>query len=330
MHAQVPSCGRRPEPARTARAGKVLERFLKRLEAAFTVWLDRNIGTDGPPVADPQHVLASIRAGDVVLVAGRTRMSRFIRFLSGCPWTHVALCVGRLEEYSRNADPTLCNLIARAAHGDPKEPVLIEALLGRGTILTPLKHYRTHAVKICRPHKLSPQRVGRLIQFAVRHLGFEYDLRQILDLVRLAVPLPSFARRWRSTLFDPEYAASRRCICSTLLVRSFTSVAYPVVAVAAPPGDAAYKASLEANPRLATPRDFDASPYFESLEFPLDIPAAAPPVPQLPGSRAKVRQTGGAAGPYAPAPFPGQVLKPCYASVPLRPAQRLSRNSEQR
>ena len=194
-------------------------------------------------------------------------MSRFIRFLSGSPWTHVALCVGRLEEYTQNADPalrhpTLRHLIARASHGDPKEPVLIEALLGRGTVLTPLRRYRAHAVKICRPRNLSAQQMGRVIRFAVRHLGFDYDLRQILDLVRLAVPLPSFARRWRSTLFDPDYVASRRCICSTLLVQSFTSVAYPVVAVAAPHGNAAYKASLETNPRLATPRDFEGSPYF--------------------------------------------------------------------
>jgi hypothetical protein len=82
-------------------------------------------------------------------------------------------------------------------------------------------------VKICRPRNLSAQQVGRVIRFAVRHLGFDYDLRQILDLVRLAVPLPSFARRWRSTLFDPDYVASKRCICSTLLVQSFTSVATP-------------------------------------------------------------------------------------------------------
>ena len=60
----------------------------------------------------------------------------------------------------------------------------------------------------------STQQVGRVIRFAVRHLGFDYDLRQILDLVRLAAPLPSFARRWRSTLFDPNYVVSRRCICS--------------------------------------------------------------------------------------------------------------------
>jgi hypothetical protein len=207
-------------------------------------------------------------------------MSRFIRFLSGSPWTHVALCVGRLKEYTQDADPALRDpalrdLIARASLGDPKEPVLIEALLGRGTVLTPLRHYRDHAVKICRPRSLSEQQVGRVIRFAIRHLGSDYDLRQILDLVRLSAPLPSFARRWRSTLFDPDYVASRRCICSTLLVQSFTYAAYPVVAVAAPHSKAAYTASLEANPRLATPRDFDGSPYFEYLEFPPNSPTAA-------------------------------------------------------
>ncbi len=308
-HSGAPSCDSRRKPAFT---GWVM----KRLVATFTAWLNRNVEADGPPATDPRHVLESIRAGDVVLVAGRTRMSRFIRIVSGCPWTHVALCLGRSEEY--DADPALRDLIARASDGDPNEPVLIEALLGRGTILTPLRRYRTHPVKICRPSNLSEQQVGRVIRFAVRYLGFDYDLRHILDLVRLAVPLPSFAQRWRSTLFDPDYVASRRCICSTLLVQSFTSVAHPVVAVAAPHSDAAYKASLEVNPRLATPRDFDGSPYFEYLEFPPVAAALAParPVPRVPRAR-------GAARPFNPGPFPGQALEPCYATVPLRPAQRL-------
>ncbi|MGH8569910.1 MAG: YiiX/YebB-like N1pC/P60 family cysteine hydrolase [Gammaproteobacteria bacterium] len=313
-HSAVPACGRRRKPAFTTLAGSVL----KRLEAAFTAWLDQRVEADGPPATDARQVLESIRAGDVVLVAGRTRMSRFISFLSGCPWTHVALCLGRVEEY--HADPGLRDLMARASHGDPKEPVLIEALLGRGTILTPLRHYRAHAVKICRPSGLSEQQVSRVIRFAARHLGFDYDLRHILDLVRLAVPLPAFARVWRSTLFDPDYVASRRCICSTLLVQAFTSVAHPVVAVAAPHGYAAYKASLEANPRLATPRDFDGSPYFEYLEFPPESPARARPVPRLP--QAKVRPKRGATRPFHPGPFSGQVLEPCCATVPLRPALR--------
>jgi hypothetical protein len=102
----------------------------RRKPALFTTSPGQNVEADGPPATDPNHVLGSIRAGDVVLVAGRTRMSRFIRFLSGSPWTHVALCVGRLEEYTQNADPALRDpnlrdLIAGASHGDAKEPVLI-------------------------------------------------------------------------------------------------------------------------------------------------------------------------------------------------------------
>jgi len=111
--------------------------------------------------------------------------------------------------------------------------------------------------------------VGRLIRF-VRHLGFDYDFRQILDLVRLAAPLPSFARRWRSTLFDPDYVASKRCMCSTLLVQSFTSVAYPVVAVA-PHINAAYKASLGTNPRLA-PERLRWIPLFRIYRVPTEYP----------------------------------------------------------
>ena len=63
MNSGVPSCGRRRKPALfTSLSGSVL----KRLEATFTAWLDQNVEADGPPATDPQHVLGSIRAGDVV------------------------------------------------------------------------------------------------------------------------------------------------------------------------------------------------------------------------------------------------------------------------
>jgi hypothetical protein len=118
MPSGVPLSGRRRKPALSV---------LKRLEAMFTAWLEQNVEADGPSATDPQYVLGSIRPGEVVLIAGRTRMSRFISFLSASPWTHVALCVGRLEEYTQNADPalrhpTLRHLIARASHGDRKNP----------------------------------------------------------------------------------------------------------------------------------------------------------------------------------------------------------------
>ena len=76
-HSGGPSSATGRKPAFTTLAGSVMQR----LETSFTAWLDQNVEADGPPATDPQPVLESIRAGDVVLVAGRTRMSRFIRFL---------------------------------------------------------------------------------------------------------------------------------------------------------------------------------------------------------------------------------------------------------
>jgi hypothetical protein len=238
------------------------------LEGRLARWLDEHIESEYAPTIDPRNFYESIRAGDVVLVAGRTRMSRFVKLLSGSSWTHVALCLGRIEDYSENADRALRSLIAGAAHGNPREPVLIEALLGRGTILSPLSHYRSHAIKICRPQNLSERELNQVIRFAVRHLGFDYDLRLVVDLARLALPIPSFLRRWRSTVFETDRRNSKRCICSTLLVQAFASVAYPVVAAPAPHSYEVQKTSLAVNPRLATPRDFDESPYFKYLAFP--------------------------------------------------------------
>lgn len=238
----------------------------RRLESAFTAWLVRNVEAGAPPATDRRRLYECIRAGDVVLISGRTRMSRFVKYLSGSPWTHVALCLGRPEEYTDD-DPTVRSLMVAASHHDPKEPLLIEALIDRGTVLSPLNHYRSDALKICRPRGLSKQQIDRVIQVAIRHLGFDYDLRQVLDLARLVLPLPSFLRRWRSTVFEPQGVDLRRCICSTLLVQAFATVAHPIVALAAPHIATAFNTSVAANPRLATPSDFELSPYFERLEF---------------------------------------------------------------
>jgi hypothetical protein len=198
-HSGVPSCGRRRKPVFTTLTGSVI----KRLEATFTAWLDQKVEADGPPATDPQHVLDIDSCGrcgsrrrahpheplyQVPLrlpVDARSALPRPLGGVQGRPRAARSggACLSRRPERTR-AD--------RGAAGPRDHPHPPQALP------------RPRRVKICRPRSLSEQQVSRVIRFAIRHLGFDYDFRHILDLVRLAVPLPSFARRWRSTLVRPR------------------------------------------------------------------------------------------------------------------------------
>lgn len=54
------------------------------------------------------------------------------------PWTHAALYIGRVNDIR---DPKARSRLAYY-DGDLSEPLVIESLLGQGTIVTPLRHYR--------------------------------------------------------------------------------------------------------------------------------------------------------------------------------------------
>lgn len=227
-------------------------------------WLNTRIEPSAQSDTDFKCLSDSIRPGDVVLVSGLTRISRFIHTLTGSRWTHVALCIGRIDEITT---PGLLVQISRHYRGDPDQPLLIEALFGRGTLLSPLSHYRQHDLRICRPLDLGAAEIRQVITQAAGYLGYEYDLRQIVDLGRYLAPMAWLPRHWRSSLFAADASNAKRCICSTMLVEAFAAICYPVLSVPAATAYATYEASLSANPRLATPRHFDESPYFDKLDF---------------------------------------------------------------
>ena len=227
-------------------------------------WLTEEDDVSEVPPCDFERLSFEIRPCDVLLVEGRSRVSEVIKTITHSPWTHSALYIGRLVDIE---NPSVREHVNWLYDGDPSDQLLIEPLLGEGTIVSPLSKYKRDHLRICRPTGLSPQDVQRVIKHASRHLGHDYDVRQLLDLARFLLPYGVLPRRWRSSLFEHNAGQSTRTVCSSLIAAAFTSVQFPILPVIHRDEDGLrlYKR----NTRLYTPKDFDYSPYFEIIKYPI-------------------------------------------------------------
>lgn len=237
---------------------------LIRFYRAVADWLTQESERSGPPLCDFERLRYEVRPGDVLLIEGRSRVSEVIKVITQSPWSHAALYIGRLHDVT---DPAVRGRIARFHSADPDTQLVLEAILGKGVIITPLSHYLDDHVRVCRPRGLSPQDAQQVIAHSVNRLGSDYDMRQLLDLARFLFPWSILPRRWRSSLFAHNAGKPTRTVCSTLLAESFMAVRFPILPV--------MKGRLHSglalyprNPRLFTPRDFDYSPYFEIIKYP--------------------------------------------------------------
>ena len=217
------------------------------------------------PPCDFDRLSFEIRPCDVLLVEGRNRISSIIKTITLSSWTHSAIYIGRLHDIE---DPELQDLIQRYYDGDMTEQLLIEPLLGRGTVITPLSEYSGDHLRICRPKGLSRQDVQSVIKQAANYLGREYDIRQLIDLARFIFPYGVVPRRWRSTLFEHNAGEQAKTVCSTMIAEVFAAINYPVLPVIHRTDDGGFR-MYKRNTRLYTPRDFDYSPYFDVIKYPI-------------------------------------------------------------
>ncbi len=229
----------------------------------FVEWMGRDRPAADDPLCDYSRIAFESRIGDVILVEGRSRVSDVIRLVTYSPWTHAALYIGRINDI---ADPALRQRVSEHYDGDPHQQLIVEALLGRGTIVEPMEKYRDFHLRICRPEGLSARDAQRVVSYAVHQLGRDYDVRQILDLLRFLFPWSVLPRRWRSSLFQHNAGTPTRTVCSSMIARAFMEVEFPVLPVARREKDGwrLYRRNF----RLFTPRDFDHSPYFQIIKYP--------------------------------------------------------------
>ncbi|MBS0357967.1 MAG: hypothetical protein JSS53_01655 [Proteobacteria bacterium] len=243
-------------------------------------WLMKQEEPDKFLLSDFEKVQYEIRSCDVLLIEGRSRISEVIKIITQSPWSHAALYIGRLHDIE---NPVLRERIQEFYNGPPNEQLVIESILGRGTIVSPLSNYRQDHIRICRPVGISRQDANQVIAFAISRLGTEYGIRQTLDLARFLFPWSILPKRWRSTLFQHSIGTPTKEICSSMLAEAFSSVKFPILPIMKIQADNEVKL-FRRNPLLYTPSDFDYSPFFEIIKYPIFQLSAEPLYRSLPWS----------------------------------------------
>ena len=202
--------------------------------------------------SDPAALRKSLEPGDVLLVEGNSHISRVIKYLTQSTWSHAALYVGPIEGVNTH-------------EGEPH--VLIEAEIGEGVVSAPLSKYYPYHTRICRPVGLSQEDCRTVCNYATQRIGFGYDLRNIVDLMRYLVPLP-VPQRWRRRMLALGSGTPTRIICSALIAQAFEAVRYPILPkVTRLESESARREILEIrHSSLYAPRDFDISPYFNIVK----------------------------------------------------------------
>jgi hypothetical protein len=202
--------------------------------------------------SDPDALRQSLEPGDVLLVEGNNNIAGVIKYLTQSTWSHSALYVGPIAGRI-------------AAEGEPH--VLVEANVGEGVVSAPLSKYVEFHTRICRPVGLTEADCATVCAYALERIGFAYDLKNIIDLMRYLFPLP-VPQRWRRRLMALGSGDPSRLICSALIAEAFRAVQYPILPkVTATRSRQALEQILEIrHSSLYCPRDFDISPYFNVVK----------------------------------------------------------------
>ena len=215
-------------------------------------------------INNQEKLLSELKPADVILFEGRTRVGDIIKLITLSPWIHSALYIGRLDQIE---DPLLAKRIRKFYDGAENEQLVIESLLGYGTVVRPMNDYLHDNLRVCRPTYLEKKDRQKVVCFAAEHLGLAYDVRQLLDLARFLFPYGILPRHWRSTLFQHNAGKPTHVVCSGMIARCFQSVHYPILPIVVTK-DHKKKKIYKRNFRLFVPADFDYSPYFDIVKYP--------------------------------------------------------------
>ncbi|MDA8561976.1 YiiX/YebB-like N1pC/P60 family cysteine hydrolase [Gammaproteobacteria bacterium] len=240
----------------------------QRIYKKFVKWLTDEPKLAASPPCDFNRVKYELKPGDVILVEGRSRVSKVIRTITQSPWTHSAIYIGRFHDIE---DHELRKTVAMHLKKRENVSLIIEGLPGQGIVVSPLNTYKDHHVRICRPIGLVPSDANLVISYSIKSLGKLYDVRHLLDLARFLLPWSVLPRRWGSSLFTHSSGEPDKSICSSLIAEAYISVKFPILPFLKINEENTFEL-VHRNPHLFTPKDFDYSPYFEIIKYPLFDP----------------------------------------------------------
>ena len=220
---------------------------------------------------DMQQLTRSAQPGDVVLVEGRSEMSRIIQLLSNSTWTHAALYVG--DRLVRADGPQRETIQDR--FGDDARHLVVEAFVEEGVIIAPLRKYREDNIRLCRPYGISQEDREKVIDGVIANLGNHYDEQNIIDLALMLLPLRLNPFKKKTIKACLGGCNEFKVICSGMIARCFQQVGYPIVPAIQPhqavdplPAGNPYGGRLSMRHfSQILPRDFDISPNFEIIKF---------------------------------------------------------------
>lgn len=205
--------------------------------------------------SDPDQLARTLRAGDVLLVEGKFRISTAIKYLTQSTWSHAALCIQPQDQDNQT------------------DVLFVEADVADGVRIVSLSEYADLSTRICRPVGLSEQDREKLIGFVKDHVGDEYDLKNVIDLARYLFPTPPVPVRWRRRMIAFGSGEPTKAICSSLVASAFQSIQYPILPevtnhMLEDPNcrDCVQEILHVRHHSLFTPRDFDLSPYFKIVK----------------------------------------------------------------
>ena len=230
---------------------------------------------------DEHKLKATVRPGDVILVDGDQRVSQAVKYLTQSSWSHSALFVG--DALLRKLPERRGELLRR--YGRDARYMIVEALVDKGVVASPLTKYLDFNVRICRPVGLRPEDLEVVIDLVLSKIGYTYDRRNFFDLTRYLLPFLFVPPGFRNAALHFGSGVDTETICSTLLAEAFARVRFPILPVPVRrrartsgerlrqkilgrPTRRAWSGLLRArHPTLCVPRDFDLSPYFEIVKF---------------------------------------------------------------
>src|ERR1700674_4621661 len=124
----------------------VLDRF-----GRWLAWhLRREVPGEEPFVpSDPNALSRTLRPADVLLIAGSSKLSTAIKYLTQSTWSHAAFYVGDIAEPAANREPRR----------------LIEVTPVDGCVSVPLSKYERFHTRICRPIGLTAADHEEVIRF---------------------------------------------------------------------------------------------------------------------------------------------------------------------